>query len=483
VKNYFKNKNFEKLYLFLLISFSANLFSLNFNTGETMYLGRIIKSESIFSAYMGDSHLVFFNFLAKLINEIGLNLKLVLNLIACLWMLFIILRIKEIFELDALEILLFTLLFLNFQSFFGAEFYFGSIEGKIFSYLSLFTAILYAFQSNLLASFFFYVLSFYFHASVAIASFPVLIIILLIKFKFKLILKVGSIFFLIAIPNLYYLLVSNFDTALSKSEQSKSLEFLITERLPHHLYPFSEQANNLFSINQEWIPGFIFMFLLTLVNIIVFVFYKSNNSNANNLNRVTTFSLMVFWFYVLIVWFFPISKFVIAYPFRITTSILFLTYLYICIIKKELGIKKQDIFEKIGIVFLIYLTINLSFTNYQSQNVLNNENVLLENTIIEISPEIIFLPNYGLDSKNSYLNSLEIKTNIPIYATYKFNTFFLKDLNDWKERLDNLEYFYSENCSLFEDFDSYLFIDYNSLNNCGNLIGKFGEYFLYEKIN
>ena len=225
------------------------------------------------------------------------------------------------------------------------------------------------------------------------------------------------------------------------------------------------------------------MFLLTLVNIIVFVFYKSNNSNANNLNRVTTFSLMVFWFYVLIVWFFPISKFVIAYPFRITTSILFLTYLYICIIKKELGIKKQDIFEKIGIVFLIYLTINLSFTNYQSQNVLNNENVLLENTIIEISPEIIFLPNYGLDSKNSYLNSLEIKTNIPIYATYKFNTFFLKDLNDWKERLDNLEYFYSENCSLFEDFDSYLFIDYNSLNNCGNLIGKFGEYFLYEKIN
>ena len=97
MKNYFKNKNFEKLYLFLLISFSANLFSLNFNTGETMYLGRIIKSESIFSAYMGDSHLVFFNFLAKLINEIGLNLKLVLNLIACLWMLFIILRIKEIF--------------------------------------------------------------------------------------------------------------------------------------------------------------------------------------------------------------------------------------------------------------------------------------------------------------------------------------------------------------------------------------------------
>ena len=62
----------------------------------------------------------------------------------------------------------------------------------------------------------------------------------------------------------------------------------------------------------------------------------------------------------------------------------------------------------------------MSFTNYQSQNVLNNENVLLENTIIEISPEIIFLPNYGLDSKNSYLNSLEIKTNIPIYATYKF---------------------------------------------------------------
>ena len=467
----------------LIVSFSANLFSLNFSTGETMYLGRIMKSESSFSAYMGDSHLVLFNFLAKSIYDIGLNLKLVLNLIACLWMLFLILRLKEIFGLDKIQTLIFTLLFLNFQSFFGAEFYFGSIEGKVFSYLSLFTAFLYAFQSNIVISFIFYVLSFYFHASVAIASFPVLIIILLIKLKFKSIFKSGLLFFLVSLPNLYYLIISNFEKDMSKYEQNLMLKFIITERLPHHLYPFSEQSNNFFGINQEWVPGFVFMFFLTLLNIAIFKFYKSPNSNANNLNRVMIFSLLVFWIYVLLVWFFPISKFVIAYPFRITTSILFFTYLYICLIKKELTIKYQKIFEKIGIIFLISLTINLSYTNYQSQNISNKNNILLENTIIKLSPEIIFLPNYDLDSKNSYLNSIEINTNIPIYATYKFNTFFIKDTKDWKERLNNLENFYSENCDIFQDFEKYVFIDYKPQNICGNLIGQYGEYFLFEKTN
>ncbi len=448
-----------------------------------MYLGRIMKSQSSFSAYIGDSHLVLFNFLAKSIYEIGFNLKLVLNLIACLWMLFLILRLKEIFSLDVIQTLIFTLLFLNFQSFFGAEFYFGSIEGKVFSYLSLFTAFLYAFQSNIVTSFFFYVLSFYFHASVAIASFPVLIFILLIEYKLKLIFKIGSIFFLLALPNLYYLIISNFDTDLSKYKQNEMLEFLIAERLPHHLYPFSEQANNFFSINQEWVPGFVFMFLLTLLNLLILVFYKSTNLDANNLSKVMASSLLIFWLYVLIVWLFPISKFVIAYPFRVTTSILFFTYLYFCLIKKELRIKYQEFFEKIGIVFLILLTVNLSYTNYQSQNISNNNNLLLESKIISISPEIIFLPNYDLDSKNSYLNSLEINTNIPIYATYKFNTFFIKDIKDWKERLNNLQNFYFENCDIFEDFEDYLFIDYKSQNICGNLIGEYGEYFLYEKTN
>lgn len=483
MKNYYKNKNFEKFYLLIIISLSANLFSLNFGTGETMYLGRIMKSESSFSAYMGDSHLVLFNFLAKSLYDIGLNIKLVLNLIACLWMLFLILRLKEIFGFDAIQTLIFTLLFLNFQSFFGAEFYFGSIEGKVFSYLSLFTAFLYAFQANVVKSFIFYVLSFYFHASVAFASFPVLLAILLIKLKFKLILKTGLIFFLISLPNLYYLIISNFDTSMSEYEQDEMLKFLISERLPHHLYPFSEQTNNFFSINQEWVPGFVFMILLTLLNILIFVSYKSTNSNANNISRVVTFSLLIFWIYVLIVWFFPISKFVIAYPFRITTSIVFLTYLYFCLIKKELKIKYQEFFEKTGILFLILLTINLSYTNYQSQNFSNYNYISLENTLIKMSPEIVFLPNYDLGSKNSYLNSLEIKTNIPIYATYKFNTFFVKDTKDWKERLDKLENFYFENCEIFEDFENYVFIDYKSKNICGNLIGKYGEYFLFEKAN
>ena len=100
-----------------------------------------------------------------------------------------------------------------------------------------------------------------------------------------------------------------------------------------------------------------------------------------------------------------------------------------------------------------------------------------------MSPEIVFLPNYDLGSKNSYLNSLEIKTNIPIYATYKFNTFFVKDTKDWKERLDKLENFYFENCEIFEDFENYVFIDYKPKNICGNLIGKYGDYFLFEKTN
>ena len=123
----------------------------------------------------------------------------------------------------------------------------------------------------------------------------------------------------------------------------------------------------------------------------------------------------------------------------------------------------------------------MSYTNYQSQNISNKNNILLENTIIKLSPEIIFLPNYDLDSKN-FTKFHRNKYKYSIYATYKFNTFFIKDTKDWKERLNNLENFYSENCDIFHDFEKYVFIDYKSQNICGNLIGQYGEYFLFEKL-
>jgi len=473
-------KNIEVLNLSVLIFIFADVLTRKLKIGEVMYLGRSLKSDAEFSSYIGDSHLVLFNYLVRLINNLNLDIKMSLNIISCFWLLIIILKSKEIFGFDNRDTLLLLLLLLNFQTFFAAEFFFSSIEGKIFAYLSLFTSLLYSLEKKISPAFFYYSLSIFLHASVAIVSFPVLIFILIKNFKINKILRVGFGYFILCLPFLIYILQSNLFTFYSKDYTKELLEYLISFRLPHHLYPFDVGSNNLFNINTEWIPGFIFMLGITILYIINLKFSKSKLSIENNLNLLVLQSLAVFWLYVAICKIFPISKFVIAYPFRITTSILFLTYIFIILKHNNYSFRYKSFLQNCLLVFLVILTINNSNIGINNKVEYIPQSMELENKLIELEPEILFLPNYDIESKNSYLNSIEFRTGIPTYAAYRFNVFFISNIEEWRKRINMLQAFYEGDCDIFDEFKEYYFLDIKSNNDCGNLVYDFEKFYIYK---
>ena len=392
-------KNIEKLYLFAIIFIFSGGYSTNLKLGEIMYIGRGVKTQSIFSSYIGDSHLILFNFLTKILSTLEINPKVVFNIFACFWLLLILLKVKNIFEIDQKGVFILLLLLLNVQSFFAAEFFFGSIEGKVFSYLSLFSSFLYAFNRKLLKSFSLYAMSIFFHASVAIVSFPVLLIILYQNFSLSKIIKSGFPFFVICTPYLYYLIDINFNSTLTPLKKKESMEFLIAYRLPHHLFPFSEDNTNIFHINDQWVPGFIFMLLITIAFFILFLVNYRETTITHQLNKIILFTLSIFWIFVSIVRFIPISSFVLAYPFRITSSVVFLSYIFTVLKRNELNLIYKNEIENIFLAILIIFSINSLFKTIEANENLVYTNSHLEKIIIEQNPEIIFLPLYDESSK------------------------------------------------------------------------------------
>ena len=123
-------KNIEKFYLFTIIFLFSGGYSTNLKLGEIMYLGRGVKIQSVLSSYIGESHLLLFNFLTNILSTLEINPKVVFNIVACIWLLLILLKAKNIFQIDQKGVFILLLLLLNVQSFFAAEFFFGSIEGK-----------------------------------------------------------------------------------------------------------------------------------------------------------------------------------------------------------------------------------------------------------------------------------------------------------------------------------------------------------------
>jgi hypothetical protein len=476
-------KNIEKLYLFTIIFLFSGGYSTNLKLGEIMYLGRGVKTQSVLSSYIGESHLLLFNFLTNILSILEINPKVVFNIVACIWLLLILLKAKSIFQIDQKGLLILLLLLLNVQSFFAAEFFFGSIEGKVFSYLSLFSSFLYAFNGKLLKSFSLYTMSIFFHASVAIVSFPVLLIILYQNFSLHKIIKTGFPFFVICTPYLYYLLDTNFNSTLTPLKKKELMEFLIAYRLPHHLFPFSDDNTNIFHINDQWVPGFIFMLVLSFSFFILFFVNNRKTTITHQLNKIILLTLSIFWIFVITVSFIPISSFVLAYPFRITSSIVFLSYIFVALKRNELDFMYKKELENIFLSMLIIFSSN-SFLKTIEANVDSvYTNSQIEKTLIEQNPEIIFLPLYDESSKNSYLNAIEYNTSIPTYASYKLNVFFIKDVEEWKNRLNNLKIFFDGNCQVFDEFENYIFIDNKSNNECGSFVEKVGPYYLYRKLS
>tara|TARA_Y100000816_G_C26102260_1_gene584547 strand:+ start:205 stop:609 length:405 start_codon:yes stop_codon:yes gene_type:complete len=126
----------------------------------------------------------------------------------------------------------------------------------------------------------------------------------------------------------------------------------------------------------------------------------------------------------------------------------------------------------------------LSYTNVR--NGYENERIFISSTelrdeIVKINPQVILLPLYNQGTVQSNLSDIEIKTQIDTYVTYHFFPQSISSTQEWKERINNLEQFYEGDCEVFNFIDSYIFLDFNDKNECGTLIKKVNETYIYQK--
>ena len=102
-----------------------------------------------------------------------------------------------------------------------------------------------------------FTISFLFHFGVSIVNFPIYFFVLIKNYEFKKIIKFGLIYFLSLIPFIFSLL----------SEQGvlnrTNTIYYISERSPHHLYPFLRQKNEILQFSsQDWSFGLLLFCLI-----------------------------------------------------------------------------------------------------------------------------------------------------------------------------------------------------------------------------
>lgn len=472
----------ENVFYFLIAAIGSDLLNNNLTFGELTYFGRALKNNNINSAYIGDSHLYLFNNLIKVSkNLFPENFKILLEFFLCLWLVFLISKYKKLFQLNILTSVLFIFLFLNQQSIISGEWYFGAVEGKVFAYLSLLTSFYYAYVKELNKSCFFYLLSFYFHASVAVVIFPVYFYLQIKKFKFNKLIKSNFISFIFALPLILNLLNYNEFREFTKNNvltESNKIN-MIVERVPHHLYPFNRIGEFGLQINNQWKPGFASMLCLTLI----LLFIKNKKYFQNEILDVAIFSSFIFWMYSFIVFIFPFSQFTLLFPFRIGSIFLIFLYLYICLCIQDYEYK----FTNIGITFLITFLLLQSFSNIQNDYYfdeleLKNDpklNIFLDNSNIEL----LILPLYESSSIKSTLNFIEYETGIPTYVSWKFNAHNIRDISIWRDRIEKVSNFYNKNCKEFKNYGEVFFIDYKKTSPCGELVYELREIYVFKLID
>ena len=452
----------------------SDVLNQNITLNELTYFGHAIVENSPYSAYIGDSHLYLFNSIVKYSNLLfGDSFKIILEIIICIWFAIIVREYTNNFQINSVASIFFIILLIGQQSILSGEFYFGAVEGKVFAYLSLLTSFILGYKRNLLWSCFFYLLTLYFHASVAIVTFPVYIYIQLKKFELKNILTFNFVSFLFSLPLIINLMRQNLFSNISIDSDliNSNLINMIKVRAPHHLYPFDKYSDNLISINDQWIFGIMVMALF----LFFLVYLRTKLNTQNELLDISIFISIIFWIYLLIVFVFPFSQFTLLFPFRIGSIFLIFFYLFAC---SYISNVNKPILNFVSLVISIFVFLQ-GFTNVQNDYYFDELNTKVDpeilNFVIKNEIYILLLPLYDSGSMKSMLNFIEYETKVPTYATWKFNAYNIRDISIWRERIDKLSNFYDGDCTEFANFSNVYFVGYDKDSNCGSLVFSDGN--------
>ena len=474
------SKKIELSLIFLILIISTRAFSLNLTPDDLYYLGYSVRGDTTYTSFFGNNQWFFYGNMVKILfNLTGVYSKVILEIFLSIWLTILIDKYSNYFGFNFKVKFLFPILLITNQSFAAGDQFWGSPVPKAFCYLSIFTAIYFLLKEKYMYANIFFVISVYFHLAAFIIWLPFIGFLFIKKVQFKKIIQSGLTVFIATSPLQYSLLKSNFIDLNNELLRNENLRFIIKSFMPFHVYPFQYQNGSFQGINPSWNNNFRNIFIFVLLVLIYSLFF---NKDKKSFFQYIQFSTTLLLIYLIINILSPINSFILLQPYKIISLLAILSVTFILIILNQLDLK-NNLLNYFGIFVLISFSI-LSYTNVR--NGYENERIFISSTelrdeIVKINPQVILLPLYNQGTVQSNLSDIEIKTQIDTYVTYHFFPQSISSTQEWKERINNLEQFYEGDCEVFNFIDSYIFLDFNDKNECGTLIKKVNETYIYQK--
>lgn len=448
---------------FIVIINSVNLDVLLNN--EIHYVGQLMSSQQELSSYL-DNPRQNFNLVIQLLNINIILIRVVTFLLAA----FAVYSLNKSFKLTNLQALISVSLFFGFnQSFVGGNYMFGYIEPRIYYYIFFLLSMSLLINNKLKYSILLFIVAFYFHQAEGILYLPIYLFTVYKLKKVNLLLR-NWYLGILTIPIIYQTInsIPNVD--------KKIYTHFITERAPHHLYPFINDSFQF--LNNIWESGvkvFIASFLLIYISRLF--------TNQNQLLfSIASFTGSLVLIYFLILYYFPVSKFAVLGPYRIITFYTFTSVAYIIasIFRIDAKYLKTVFNSKMIILIVVLLNFYLVSTygyNAHIERQYFNQNTQLVKAIIDLNPNLILIDN---ETKNM-LNDIEYRTKLPTYYQRKFVPHDLSYYDEWLERSKVINsIFNEEKCTPVSNEEKILLITTKSEIKCGDFNKNIGKYYLFD---
>ena len=460
------------------------------NSNETYYIGRIFKVSnnelSVYNESQSGYLVVYDAFIKLLINIFSENFYIICNILLSIFFSIFIIKIFKIYRISLFFAIPFLYLLNRYQSIIAGTVFFKYLEPNTFASLFFIASVYFLLNKKIYFSIFSYILAFYFHLAFSIVVSPLYVFIFFNKVKFDF--KIYSKYFLTAFVSLLPFIIYVFQNIYKNTEDIDRKfinEFFIKKRLPHHLYPFSEDGPYSLFSNYDWLLGFERIIFMLIVVLSLRFFFK--NYTNTEIFKIVIFIFSTISVYSIAIYLFPFSDFVLLVLFKIsiyyTMFVIIFVLNFLDIIFKSLvmSVDKQSFIIYSLIIFTIFSFTRLSFQT--STNFLIKEDKLIFNSLGSGSKDQHDLLNYLEYSKPSvliypgpvwndnFILLLEAYSQVPNYVTWKFVPNQSKVLiGEWIERNENKSKFYKGDCDVFSDIPNLNFLIFNNQNYDASVI-------------
>ncbi len=464
--------------IFCSILYSSGDFTKILHANENGYIGEFFKVNDINSSYIGNlsNSFVWKYLILYSENIFGDYFSVYLRIIIFIFTVILIFKIFQFFKVGVLASILIMLIYSPNNAVAGKDVMLGWVEPRTVAYLFLLLGIYNAYVNKLNLSLLSFTISFLFHFGVSIVNFPIYFFVLIKNYEFKKIIKFGLIYFLSLIPFIFSLL----------SEQGvlnrTNTIYYISERSPHHLYPFLRQKNEILQFSsQDWSFGLL-LFCLIFIAVLFVKKYVAVNS-FEDLAGLTIVSGIICVVNLVVVYLFPFSRYVLLHPFRTFSFFTFFSTIYLVAAFTTLFIKYIN-FNNFSLVLIMWFTFFFSYflddSKYYYSNLNQYQASETRYLINQKIPPVLIINPYAY---TAFWSGFEPDYQIPTYLIRKFTPNNLSKMDIYLERLEELVDFYDGDCKSLDHLSDFIFIDNKGENNCGELIYTENNFYTYRSFN